>query len=103
MASFQALLVPGASCAGCNPELFDKKHPNPWDDFTLKTRTRAEARRSPARRWPGFDLPDYRSKKWPHAVASSITRTRLVWHPLEETVDGVSELFTLDACPGHGA
>ena len=23
-----------------HPELFDKKHPNPWDDFTLKSRTK---------------------------------------------------------------
>lgn len=25
-----------------HPELFDKKHPNPWDDFTLKSRTRSK-------------------------------------------------------------
>ena len=32
----------GASCAGLHPELFDKKHPNPWDDFTLKSRTKTK-------------------------------------------------------------
>ena len=25
-----------------HPELFDKKHPNPWDDFTLKSRTKGK-------------------------------------------------------------
>jgi hypothetical protein len=25
-----------------HPELFDKKHPNPWDDFTLKSRTKTK-------------------------------------------------------------
>ncbi len=25
-----------------HPELFDKKHPNPWDDFTFKSRTRSK-------------------------------------------------------------
>jgi hypothetical protein len=25
-----------------HPELFDKKHPNPWDDFTLKSRTKSK-------------------------------------------------------------
>jgi len=23
-----------------HPELFDMNHPNPWDDFTLRSRTR---------------------------------------------------------------
>jgi hypothetical protein len=25
-----------------HPELFDKKHPNPWDDFTLRSRTKTK-------------------------------------------------------------
>ena len=25
-----------------HPDLFDRKHPNPWDDFTLKSRTRSK-------------------------------------------------------------
>lgn len=33
--------------------------------------------------------PDYRSKKWPHAIRIEHHKTgALVWHPLEEVVDG---------------
>ena len=106
-----------------HPDLFDKKHPNPWDDFTLKSRTKSkkhavtreevykfawgcinEGRPEPAAvavicfEWLQrpenvvaglLTWPDYRSKKWPHAVRIEHHKNKaLVWHPLEESVDG---------------
>ncbi|MHC2602814.1 hypothetical protein ACVL92_003628 [Bradyrhizobium liaoningense] len=33
--------------------------------------------------------PDYRSKSWPHAVRIEHHKNKaLVWHPLEEALDG---------------
>lgn len=41
---------------------------------------------------------DYRSKAWPHAIRIEHHKTgELVWHPLEETVDGVRITFYADA------
>jgi len=106
-----------------HPELFDKKHPNPWDDFTLKSRTKSKkhavtreevykfawgcaAQGRPKRvavavicfEWLQrpenvvaglLTWPDYRSKKWPHIVRIEHHKNKaLVWHPLEETIDG---------------
>jgi hypothetical protein len=69
-----------------HPELFDKKHPNPWDDFTLKSRTKSKKHavtreevykfawgcewlQRPENVVAGLlTWPDYRSKRWPHAV-----------------------------------
>jgi hypothetical protein len=115
-----------------HPELFDKKHPNPWDDFTLKSRTKTkkhavtreevykfawgcikEGRPEPAAvavicfEWlqrpenvvAGFlTWPDYRSKNWPHAVRIEHHKNKaLVWHPLEETLDGETVKFYAEA------
>jgi hypothetical protein len=41
---------------------------------------------------------DYRSKEWPNAVRIEHHKTgELVWHPLEETIDGVTTRFYEDA------
>jgi hypothetical protein len=115
-----------------HPELFDKKHPNPWDDFTLKSRTRskkhavtreevykfawgciAQGRPEPAAvavicfEWLQrpenvvaglLTWSDYRSKKWPHAVRIEHHKNKsLVWHPLEETIDGETIKFYAEA------
>jgi hypothetical protein len=115
-----------------HPELFDKKHPNPWDDFTLKSRTKskkhavtreevykfawgciAEGPPEPAAvavicfEWLQrpenvvaglLTWPDYRSKKWPHAVRIEHHKNKaLVWHPLEETIDGEIVKFYAEA------
>jgi hypothetical protein len=41
---------------------------------------------------------DYRSKEWPNAIRIEHHKTgELVWHPLEETVDGVRTAFYADA------
>lgn len=116
-----------------HPELFDKKHPNPWDDFTLKSRTKSkkhavtreevvkfawgcitQGRPEPAAvavicfEWLQrpekvvaglLTWPDYRSKKWPHAVRIEHHKNNkvLVWHPLEETIDGETIKFYAEA------
>jgi hypothetical protein len=115
-----------------HPELFDKKHPNPWDDFTLKRRIRnkkhavtrqevykfawgciAEGRPEPAAvavicfEWLQrpenvvaglLTWPDYRSKNWPHAVRIEHHKNKaLVWHPLEEVIDGETIKFYAEA------
>jgi hypothetical protein len=115
-----------------HPELFDKKHPNPWDDFTLKSRTKnkkhavtreevykfawgciKQGRPEPAAvavicfEWLQrpenvvaglLTWPDYRSKKWPHAVRIEHHKNRaLVWHPLEESVDAETIRFYAEA------
>ena len=42
--------------------------------------------------------PDYRSKKWPHAIRIEHHKTgALVWHPLEEEVDGETIKFYAEA------
>jgi hypothetical protein len=42
--------------------------------------------------------PDYRSKKWPHAVRIEHHKNKaLVWHPLEETIDGEIVRFYAEA------
>jgi hypothetical protein len=42
--------------------------------------------------------PDYRSKNWPHAVRIEHHKNKaLVWHPLEETVDGEIIKFYAEA------
>lgn len=47
----------------------------------------------PRRTWP-----DYRSKKWPHAVRIEHHKNKaLVWHPLEESVDGEIIKFYAEA------
>jgi hypothetical protein len=41
---------------------------------------------------------DYRSKKWPHAVRIEHHKNKsLVWHPLEETIDGETIKFYAEA------
>jgi hypothetical protein len=115
-----------------HPELFDKKHPNPWDDFTLKSRTKskkhavtredvykfawgciAQGRPEPAAvavicfEWLQrpenvvaglLTWPDYRSKKWPHAVRIEHHKNKsLVWHPLEETIGTETVKFYAEA------
>jgi hypothetical protein len=41
---------------------------------------------------------DYRSKEWPNAIRIEHHKTgELVWHPLEETIDGVTTKFYADA------
>ena len=41
---------------------------------------------------------DYRSKKWPHAVRIEHHKNKsLVWHPLEETIDGETVKFYAEA------
>jgi len=41
---------------------------------------------------------DYRSKEWPDAIRIEHHKTgELVWHPLEETIDGVTTKFYADA------
>jgi hypothetical protein len=115
-----------------HPDLFDRKHPNPWDDFTLKSRTKGkkhavtreevykfawgcikEGHPEPAAvavicfEWlqrpenvvAGFlSWPDYRSKNWPHAVRIEHHKNKaLVWHPLEEAVDGEIVKFYAEA------
>jgi hypothetical protein len=53
------------------------------------------------RRWqrcPSTDLSDYRSKKWPHAVRIEHDKNKtLIWHPLEEIVDGELIKFYAEA------
>lgn len=115
-----------------HPELFDKKHPNPWDDFTLKSRTKSkkhavardevykfvwgcisQGKPEPAAvavicfEWLQrpenvvaglLTWPDYRSKKWPHAVRIEHHKNKaLVWHPLEEIVAGEIVKFYAEA------
>jgi integrase len=115
-----------------HPDLFDRKHPNPWDDFTLKSRTKTKkhavtrdevyrfawgcikhGRPEPAAvavicfEWlqrpenvvAGFlTWPDYRSKSWPHAVRIEHHKNKtLVWHPLEDKVDGEILKFYAEA------
>jgi hypothetical protein len=115
-----------------HPELFDKKHPNPWDDFTLKSRTKskkhavtreevykfawgciAQGRPEPAAvavicfEWLQrpenvvaglLTWPDYRSKKWSHAVRIEHHKNKtLVWHPLEETIGAETVKFYAEA------
>jgi hypothetical protein len=42
--------------------------------------------------------PDYRSKNWPHAVRIEHHKNKaLVWHPLEETLDGETVKFYAEA------
>jgi hypothetical protein len=42
--------------------------------------------------------PDYRSKNWPHAVRIEHHKNKaLVWHPLEETLDGEYVKFYAEA------
>jgi hypothetical protein len=42
--------------------------------------------------------PDYRSKKWPHAVRIEHHKNKaLVWHPLEETIDEETVKFYAEA------
>ena len=42
--------------------------------------------------------PDYRSKNWPHAVRIEHHKNKaLVWHPLEETLDGENVKFYAEA------
>ena len=42
--------------------------------------------------------PDYRSKKWPHAVRIEHHKNKaLLWHPLEETIDGETVKFYAEA------
>lgn len=46
--------------------------------------------------WPTW--PDCRSRKWPHAVRVEHHKTgTLVWHPLEEMVDGELVKFHKEA------
>ena len=113
-------------------ELFDKKHPNPWDDFRLKSRTKSkkhavardevykfawgcisQGKPEPAAvavicfEWLQrpenvvaglLTWPDYRSKKWPHAVRIEHHKNKaLVWHPLEEIVAGEIVKFYAEA------
>jgi hypothetical protein len=115
-----------------HPELFDKKHPNPWDDFTLRSRTKGKKHAVGRKEvykfawgcikegWPEpaavavicfewlqrpenvvaglLTWPDYRSKKWPHAVRIEHHKNKaLVWHPLEEIVDGEIVKFYAEA------
>jgi hypothetical protein len=115
-----------------HPNLFDKQHPNPWDDFTLKSRVKTKkhavtrdevykfawgcielGRPEPAAvavicfEWlqrpenvvAGFlTWPDYRSNNWPHAVRIEHHKNKtLVWHPLEEIIDGETLRFYAEA------
>lgn len=42
--------------------------------------------------------PDYRSKNWPNAVRIEHHKNKaLVWHPLEETLDGETVKFYAEA------
>jgi len=52
-----------------------------WDDPFLQRPENVVA---------GFlSWPDYRSKNWPHTVRIEHHKNKaLVWHPLDETIDG---------------
>jgi hypothetical protein len=126
-----------------HPELFDKKHPNPWDDFTLKSRTKSkkhavsreevykfawgcikEGRPGPAAvavicfEWlqrpenvvagflPKLGVPMImrrieKGERKGHAKVWSYPGMEKVVQQMRKKIDGVSELFTLDACR-HG-